>query len=102
MLSRDPDWWANGAELARDVNTALALAGPVPLVSVIGGAAIYALFMDRAHRIELTEVHREPEGDTLMPPPGPGWRVAARTIGGPDFDYVTLRREPRTSRREAS
>jgi dihydrofolate reductase len=28
-----------------------------------------------------------------MPPLGEGWRVAGRTIGGPDFDYVTLVRD---------
>jgi dihydrofolate reductase len=27
-----------------------------------------------------------------MPPLGEGWRVAMRTFGGPDFDFVTLER----------
>lgn len=94
VLSRDPNWQASGAEPARDVDDALRLAGAVPCVSIIGGAAIYALFMGHAHRIELTEVHREPDGDTRMPPLGVGWRVDARQMGGPDFDYVTLRRDP--------
>ena len=92
VLTRDPAWARDGAEVARDVDAALALAGDVAEVAVIGGAEVYRLFMDLAHRIELTEVHRAPDGDTRMPPLGPGWRVAHRAMGGPDFDYVTLRR----------
>jgi dihydrofolate reductase len=98
VLTRDPAWSAPGAEVARDVDEAIALAveGTVDdagEVAVIGGAEVYRLFMDRAHRIELTEVHREPEGDTRMPPLGQGWRVGKREIGGPDFDFVTLVRD---------
>ena len=48
--------------------------------------------MDRARRIELTEVHRTVEGDVRMPSLGSGWRVATRKLGGPDWDYVTLLR----------
>lgn len=92
VLTRDPAWARAGAEVAHDADAALALAGRVEEVAVIGGAEIYRLFLDRAHRIELTEVHRTPEGDTRMPPLGPGWRVTHREMGGPDFDYVTLRR----------
>ncbi|HEY0269609.1 MAG TPA: dihydrofolate reductase [Sphingomonas sp.] len=92
VLTRDAGWSAPGAEAARDVDAAIALAGDAAELAVIGGAEIYALFLDRADRIELTEVHRSPEGDTRMPPLGAGWRIGQRVIGGPDFDYVTLRR----------
>lgn len=90
VLTRDPVWAADGAEVAHDVAGALALAGDAEEVAVIGGAEIFALFMDRADRIELTEVHRTMEGDAVMPPLGKGWRVEARTFGGPDFDFVTI------------
>src|SRR6188474_1383384 len=43
VLTRDAGWQAEGAEVAHDVAGALALAGEEP-VSVIGGAAIFALF----------------------------------------------------------
>lgn len=92
VLTRDPDWTAEGGERAGGVEEAIALAGDVPDVAVIGGAEIYALFMPHAYRIELTEVHRTIEGDTKMPPLGQGWRVTAREMGGPDFDFVTLER----------
>jgi len=93
VITRNRDWSAPGAEVVHDVDAAIAAAGDVPEVAVIGGADIFAMFMDRARRIELTEVHRSPEGDTLMPPLGAGWRVAAREMGGPDCDFVTLVRD---------
>ena len=55
VLTRDANWSADGAEVAHDANNALKLAGDEP-VSVIGGAAIFALFEPLADRIELTEV----------------------------------------------
>ena len=65
VLTRDADWAAEGAEVAHDVEGALALAGSEP-VSVIGGAAIFALFEPIADRIELTEVIAEIAGDVTM------------------------------------
>ena len=90
MLTRERGWRAAGAEVAHDVEEAIALAGDVPEIAVIGGAETFRLFIDRAGRIELTELHRAVEGDIRMPPLGPGWTVARREIGGPDWDYVTL------------
>ena len=66
VLTRDSGWQAEGAEVAHDVEAALALAGDGP-VSVIGGAAIFALFEPLADRIELTEVLAEVAGDVTMP-----------------------------------
>ena len=90
VLTRDTSWQAEGAEVAHSVDTALALVGG-PRVSIIGGAEIYALFRSRADRIELTEVHAAPEGDTILPP-FIGWRETARE----DHDghsFVTLARD---------
>ena len=66
VMTRDPAWRAEGAEVAHDVDSALALAAGEP-VSVIGGAAVFALFEPLADRIELTEVLAEIEGDVTMP-----------------------------------
>ena len=93
VITRDANWSAAGAEVAHDADGALALAGDVPEIAVIGGAEIYRLFLPLARKIELTEVHRMPEGDTTMPPLGSGWRVEAREMGGPDIDFVTLVRD---------
>jgi len=93
VITRDQNWSAEGAEVAPDAEAAIALAGDVEEIAVIGGAEIYRLFLPLARRIELTEVHRTPEGDTKMPPLGAGWRVSAREMGGPDIDFVTLVRD---------
>ncbi len=96
VLTRDAGWARAEAEVAYGVDAALALAGG-PTVAVIGGAHIYRLFLPRADRIELTEVHAAPEGDTLMPDPGPDWDEVARAEhpaadGRPGHAFVTLRR----------
>ena len=93
VLTRDRGWSAPGAEVAHDVDSALALAGGGTL-SVVGGAEIYALLLDRADRIELTEVHLAPDGDAVVPA-FTGWREIARAAHPaegerPAFDFVTL------------
>ncbi len=93
VLTRDRDWSAAGAEVAHDVEQALALAGEGN-VTVVGGAEIYALLLDRADRIELTEVHCAPDGDAVVPA-FTGWREVARVAHPaagerPGYDFVTL------------
>jgi dihydrofolate reductase len=78
VLTRDSGWRAEGAEVARSAEEALALAGD-ERVSIIGGAEIFALFEPLAEAVELTEVRGAPEGDTFLPPFDPAlWREAAR------------------------
>jgi dihydrofolate reductase len=93
VLTRDAGWSALGAEVAHDVKSALALAGP-GAISVIGGAEVVALFADRAQRVELTEVHARPAGDTIAPP-FIGWTEVARDDhpaagDAPAYSFVTL------------
>ena len=40
---------------------------------VIGGAEIYAQAMPRATRLEITQIHASPEGDTRFPAIDGGW-----------------------------
>ncbi len=97
VLTRDVAWSRNGAETAHDVEAALALAGPGE-VAVIGGAEIFALFADRADRIEMTEIHADFPGETTMPAPGAQWRETARVEhapadGKPGYAFVSLIRD---------
>lgn len=95
VLTRDPDWEEEGAEVAHSVDEALKMANG-PHVCIIGGAEIYRLFMDHAHRIELTEVKTAPMGDTLLDPFDPNiWKEISRAShpaegSTPAFDFVTL------------
>jgi dihydrofolate reductase len=98
VLTRDPDWRTEGAEIARDVVEALRLAQP-ERVSVIGGAEIFALFLPLASRIELTEVLEDVSGDTVLDDPRASgeWREVSNEEhpaegGQPPFRFVTLER----------
>ena len=72
-------------------------------IAIIGGTEIFAAWMGRADRLEITEVHARPDGDTRFPAIDPAdWEEAARVRNpaGPgdsaDFSYVTFRRrQPR-------
>jgi len=98
VLTRDPDWRGEGAEVARNVKDALGLAAAEP-VSVIGGGDIFALFLPIADRIELTEVLKDVPGDTFMPDQrSDAWRVSAQSetsesADGLLFRFVTLERK---------
>jgi dihydrofolate reductase len=98
VMTRDPGWSAEGAEVARNVEEALTLAADGSL-SVIGGAEIIALFLPHATRIELTEILADYEGDTSMPDPRESgdWEETGREHheadnGRPAFRFVTLER----------
>ena len=93
VLTRDPDWRAEGATVAHTPDRALA-AVEGDRVSVIGGAEVFRLFEARATRVELTEVHAEVSGDTILPPFAGPWVELAREHhgGAPAFSFVTLRR----------
>ncbi len=78
VLTRDAAWQAEGAEIVRTPEKALELAGG-DKVSIIGGAEIFALFAPLAETVELTEVHGEIAGDTILPPFDPAhWQEVSR------------------------
>ena len=98
VMTRDRAWHATRAIVVGGVEAAIAAAGDVPRLSVIGGAVVFAEFLPLANRIELTEVHDEVEGDTVLPaPPADDWHETARedvpAAGGvPAISFVTLNR----------
>jgi dihydrofolate reductase len=103
VLTRDPDWRAEGVTVVPNLAEAIAAAGLDPKtraeeVMIIGGAAVYAEALPIATRIYLTEVHAAPEGDTVLPPFEPArWRETAREDhpaeeGQPAYSFVTLER----------
>lgn len=99
VLTRSRDWDPEGAEVAHSKGDALAMVGDdVEDVAIIGGAEIYSLFLDIADRIELTEVHIEPEGDTHIAAfDAEIWAETARQDhpaegDSPAYSFVTLER----------
>ena len=98
VLTRDRGWRAEGAEVAHDVDLARN-SDENTAVSVIGGSDIFRLLRPHTTRLELTEVHGEIEGDTVVPPFGPEWREVAREDHAaegdtPAYSFVSLERAP--------
>ena len=67
VLSRTRTNLPEGYVLAGSVDEALSACGSAEEAFVIGGAAVYSAFMDRADRIHLTVVQDRFDGDTKMP-----------------------------------
>jgi dihydrofolate reductase len=105
VVTRDAGFRSPGAVVATSFADARAVARGDALrrfateIAVIGGAEIYAQWMDCADRLEITEVHARPEGDTCFAAIDAAiWQEVARVRhpAGPDdsadFSYVTYRR----------
>jgi dihydrofolate reductase len=73
VLTRDAAFAREGVLVAHDLETALRLAGEAANrlgadeIAVVGGGEIYRQTLDRAAKIELTEVELAPGGDAFFP-----------------------------------
>ena len=101
VVSRRRDFRVEDAAvtLVHDLDGALAAAGEVSDVMIIGGAEIYALALPRAQLVELTRVHAEVAGDTRVPKfSAAEWQEIARSEHPADerndysMSFVTLQR----------
>jgi dihydrofolate reductase len=106
VVTRQPDWHADGAQAAHDFEEALELALESIAADphgqrafVIGGAELYALALPHADELVLTEIDRDYQGDARFP----GWTRGdftevsreVHTAAPPNdfkFAFVTLRR----------
>ena len=93
VLTRDPDWQADGVLVRPDILGALELADTLEgEVMIGGGAAVYEAAMPYADVQIISEVHATPEGDTHYPAFSPKkWREIAREPRE-GFDIVTWER----------
>ncbi|MEZ0580132.1 dihydrofolate reductase [Nocardioides sp. MH1] len=93
VLTRDPEWHAEGVLVRPDILGALELADTLDgEVMIGGGAAVYDAAMPYADVQIISEVHAAPEGDTHYPAYKPEkWRETARERRE-GFDIVTLER----------
>lgn len=100
VVTRDRHFAPAGAVTAHNLEAALAMARDTGAdeAAVIGGADIFRLALPLADRIQLTEVHAAPPGDTTFTIDRSRWREAARQRlpAGPkddhDISFVTLER----------
>lgn len=93
VLTRDPEWQADGVLVAPTLLDALVLADTMPGdVMIGGGAAVYEAALPYADVQIISEVHQSPEGDTHYPAFSRSrWREVAREPRE-GFDIVTWER----------
>lgn len=111
VVTRDAGFQAPGIVVVPSLSAAYDVAHGDALrrfateIIVMGGAEIYAQWLDRADRLEITEVHARPEGDAfltqLLKPDPARWSEVARVkntaaaVDSADFTYATyIRRSP--------
>lgn len=104
VVTRDPDFQAEGVRVCHDLAAALTLADQqatidgVEEIMVMGGAEIYAQALPFASRLYLTEVDIEVEGDARFPAIDPNaWEEVQRVPGTPaegqpDYHFVQYHR----------
>jgi dihydrofolate reductase len=99
VVTRDPDWSAEGVIVAHSLEQAIDLAhGFEGDVMVIGGGHVYAAAMPLADVQVLTEVHIEPSGDTHYPDwDRSDWRETDRRTGD-GYDFVWWERSAPAAR----
>ena len=99
VVSRQPGLAIAGVVVASSLDAALAAAGTVPEVVIIGGAEIFRQALPRTDKIHLTRVHARVDGDVVFPELDPQqWRETAVEHHAADerhhyaFSFVTLQR----------
>ncbi len=105
VVTRDPDFRAEGVFVAHGLNSALALAQDraramdAAAIVIAGGGEIYAQTIGLAARLAITEVALAPDGDARFPPiDAKLWREVRREPGvrGPrdeaEFCFVDYER----------
>lgn len=100
VITRNPDWHAEGAEVAHSLDEALQRLAGADTVYVVGGAQLYAQALERADELLLTEIARDFAGDTRFPDFDRSRfvevaRETRRAAPPNDFDFawVTYRRQ---------
>ncbi len=105
VISRDPNYSAEGIKVVGTLEEAISLAESIALIDgaeevvVIGGAQIYALTLPIADRLYMTQVHAEVAGDAFFPQFDLSqWHEVGRedfSAAGPnpyDYSFVVLER----------
>ncbi|MGE7673321.1 dihydrofolate reductase [Lysinibacillus sp. NPDC094403] len=67
VITRDENYQADGIEVVTSLEGALALAGDVPEIMIIGGEQIFRLSMDIADCLYITKINHAFNGDTYFP-----------------------------------
>ncbi|THB72839.1 MAG: type 3 dihydrofolate reductase [Gammaproteobacteria bacterium] len=98
ILTRDKDYKAEGCIITHSKEEAVAAADNAEEIMIIGGGAIYEMFLDEADMLYLTEIDSDVEGDVLFPKyDKTQWKEVSREAGEENldwnYDYVVYNRK---------
>lgn len=99
VVSRNPQWQADGAEGFTSLEAAITACAGVDKIYVIGGAEIYTQALSLADTLALTEVEDAPVGDVFFPNfDRADWQETARqncidANSGLHYDFADYRRK---------
>ena len=93
VITRQANWRAEGAQTVGSLQDALTLCQTSNEVWIIGGAQIYGQAEPLASRIEMTQIHKDFEGDAFAPKLGPQWIQSFRedhmSLVGLNYSFIT-------------
>lgn len=90
IVSRNPDYKIEGAEVVTDLVKAIEIASAHhEEVMVIGGEQIFRAVLPKAERLYITFIQQSFEGDTYFPPYGDDWVLVETTEDMKTPDGIT-------------
>ena len=96
VVTRQPDWTADGAVVAHSLDAACAACPTDSTAWVIGGAELYGQAIALANTAVVTEIDAAFEGDAFAPRFGPEWVETSResqvSASGLTFSFVTYQK----------
>ncbi len=100
VVTRQPEWSAEGATRAGSLTEAVALCSKHSGVAwVIGGADIYSQSLPMADIAEVTVIEADYEGDAFAPELGPHWHETGRSThssaSGLTYHFITYQNTQR-------
>jgi dihydrofolate reductase len=90
LLSQQKNLEIKGAEVVNSLQEAIALAekNSYKELMVIGGGQVYEMALPHAHKIWLTRVHTQIEGDTFFPDLNDEWELKSTQRNEADEKHV--------------
>ncbi|MGF1700686.1 type 3 dihydrofolate reductase [Photobacterium makurazakiensis] len=98
VISRNPEFKAEGITVVSDIAEAKKAAGEVEELMIIGGGSIYSVCLPESDRLYLTFINFDVDGDTCFPDWGEGWQevhneaYSADEKNAHDMRFVILER----------
>lgn len=85
VITRDENYQSEGADIVHNIDAALAKAGNVEEIMIIGGASFYEQTLPKADRLYLTYVDGDFEADSWFPQiDETQWKETSRVLNSAD------------------